>query len=167
MKKIIFLVLISIVLFSCKNMEVVQNENTVNFQIKEKLSKWELKEAENLINELEEAEKSTYLQELNEKKAKLQELYSVENIVKEAFFYGDYSYLDNHVRLGTIDNYKYGKIKEYGLKDVKVYIGNRDFLDDKLTEVAVMNLYEESIYFELGLQYEDNDWFIKSFNEKR
>jgi hypothetical protein len=71
------------------------------------------------------------------------------------------------MKLGTIDNFKYEKLKEYGISGVRLYIGNKNFLNDELNEIAVMNLYEESIYLEIILQYEGDDWFIKSFDEKR
>ena len=116
---------------------------------------------------LNEEEKLRYTQVIQEKKAKLEKLNLLETILKGAFFSGDYTLLDKYMKLGTINNFKYEKLKEYGISGVRLYIGNKNFLNDELNEIAVMNLYEESIYLEIILQYEGDDWFIKSFDEKR
>lgn len=167
MKKIILLVFFSLVLFSCKNAEIVQNEDTGYLAIEKELSIWNLIEAESLLVNLNEEEKLRYTQVIQEKKAKLEKLNVLETILKKAFFSGDYTFLDKYMKLGTIDNFKYEKLKEYGISGVRLYIGNKNFLNDELKEIAVMNLYEESIYLEIILQYEGDDWFIKSFDEKR
>ena len=166
-KKIILLVFFSLVLFSCKNAEIVQNEDTEHLAIEKELSIWNLTEAESLLVNLNEEEKLRYTQVIQEKKAKLEKLSVLETILKGAFFSGDYTFLDKYMKLGTIDNFKYEKLKEYRISGVKLYIGNKNFLNDELNEIAVMNLYEESIYLEIILQYEGDDWFIKSFDEKR
>ena len=166
-KKIILILIFNLLMFSCKNTEVVQNENTGYLEIEEQLSLWHISEAEALLNDLDEQNREKYTQIINEKKSKLNQLYSLEKLIKNAFFSGDFTSLDNYMRLGTIDNFKYQKLKEYQISGVKLYIGDRNFLNNQLNEIAVMNLYEESIYVDLSLQYEGDDWFIKSFDEKR
>lgn len=167
MKKIILLAIFSLLLFSCKNMEIVQNKDTENLAIEKELSIWNLSEAEALLVNLDEESKTRYTQIIQEKKAKLAKLDILESVLKEAFFLGDYTSLDKYMKLGTVDSFKYEKLKEYEISRVKLYIGNKNFLNDELNEIAVMNLYEESIYLEINLQYEGDDWFIKSFDEKR
>ena len=167
LKKILIFIMLSILIISCKNSEIVQKEDSVNVEIEEKLRVWHIDEAMLLIEKLEDSEKAKYLSIIEDKKEKLEKLYRVEEIIKEAFYTGDYSTLDSYMDLGSINNYKYGKLKEYGLSNIRVYLGNREFLDNNVDEIAVLNFFEESVYLELELQYEGNDWFIKSFDEKR
>ena len=167
MKKIILLAIFSLLLFSCKNTEVVQNKNTENLLIEKELSVWNLSEAEALLVNVDEESRQKYTQIISEKKIKLEKLNVLENVLKDAFYLGNYVSLDKYMKLGTVDNYKYEKLKEYEVSGVKLYIGNKNFLNDELNEIAVMNLYDESIYLEINLQFEGDDWFIKSFDEKR
>lgn len=167
MKKTILFIILTLFLISCKNMEVVQKKNTSEIEIDEALKVWNITLAEDLIDKLETDNKSDYNNLLNEKKAQLNKLYELEKTIKTAFYSGDFTNLNNYMKLGTIDKYKYEKLKDYQLSEIKVYIGKRDFLNNDLTELAVMNFFEDSIYMELKLQYEENDWYIKSFDEKR
>ena len=104
-KKIILLVFFSLVLFSCKNAEIVQNEDTEHLAIEKELSIWNLTEAESLLVNLNEEEKLRYTQVIQEKKAKLEKLNLLETILKGAFFSGDYTLLDKYMKLGTINNF--------------------------------------------------------------
>ncbi len=167
LKKILIFIMLSILIISCKNSEIVQKKDSVNYEIEEKLRVWHIDEAMLLIEKLEDSEKAKYLSIIEEKKEKLEKLYKVEGVIKEAFYTGDYSTLDSYMDLGSINSYKYEKLKEYGLSNIRVYLGNREFLDNNVDEIAVLNFFEESVYLELELQYEGNDWFIKSFDEKR
>lgn len=167
LKKIIFFITLSILIISCRNSEIVQKKDSFNYEIEEELRVWHIDEAILLIEKLEDSEKIKYLSIIEEKKEKLEKLYKVEGIVKEAFYTGDYSILDSYMDLGSVNSFKYKKLKEYGLSNIRVYLGNREFLDNNVDEIAVLNFFEESVYLELNLQYERNDWFIKSFDEKR
>lgn len=166
-KKTILFIILTIFLISCKNSEVVQKTNSSYKEIEVELDKMNLPKAEELIMALDEESKTKYLVVLESKKEQLQRLYEVENIIKKAFYTGNFIDLDNYMKLGTINSYKYEKLKEYDLSDIRVYIGKREFANDNVSEVAVMNFFEESIYLELLLQYDGNDWFVKSFDEKR
>lgn len=167
MKKILIFIMLSILIISCKNFEVVQKKDSVYNEIEEKLRVWHIDEAMLLIEKLEDSERANYLSIVEDKKEKLEKLYRVEGVIKEAFYTGNYTTLDSYMDLGSINSYKYKKLKEYGLSNIRVYLGNREFLDNNVDEIAVLNFFEESVYLELKLQYERNDWFIKSFDEKR
>lgn len=167
MKKIALFIIFTIFLISCKNAQVVQNKDTDYILIENELKVWNLSKASEILETLDEVAKEKYSLIINEKKGKLEQLYLVEGIIKRAFFTGDFTVLDSYMKLGNIDTYKYEKLKEFEISDVKVYVGKRDFSNDNVDELAVMNFFEESVYLELNLQYDGNDWFIKSFSEKR
>lgn len=167
MKKTILFIILSLFLISCKNVEVVQKKNTAEIEIDEPLKVWNLNLAGELIDKLELESKSSYKTLLEEKKNQIEKLYNLEKTIKLAFYSGDFTSLDSYMKLGTIDKYKYEKLKSYQISEIKVYIGKREFLNNDLTELAIINFFEDSIYMELKLQYEENDWYIKSFDEKR
>lgn len=167
MKKTIFLVILTVFLFSCRNAEIDKNKHTDYIEVDEKLLVWDLEGANNLIQNLDNETKLRYENVISEKKIKLEKLYVLEGIIKKAFYDGDFSELDKYMSLGSINAYKYKILKENDLSEVKVYIGKREFLDNSLNELVVLNFYEDSLYMEIVLQFERDNWFIKSFNEKR
>ena len=160
--------LLSVLLFSCKNTEIVQKTDRSQMKIEKELRVWNLDRAWELTEELEnEEDKIKYKFLIEDKLEKLDKLYKVEEIIKEAFYTGNFSNLDLYMDLNSFNNFKYRKLKELGLSNIRVYFGKREFLDDNVNEIAILNFFEESIYLEINLQYEKNDWLIKSFDEKR
>lgn len=166
-KKTILLIIFTLLLMSCKNNEIVQKTNSAYLEIDKEIAVMNLSKAEELVMPLDEEAKAKYTMLIEEKKVILQSLYGVESVIKNAFYTGSFTQLDNYMKLGAINSYKYDKLKEYDLSGIKVYIGKREFSNDNVSEIAVMNFFEESIYLELLLQYDGNDWFIRSFDEKR
>lgn len=166
-KKAVLFIIFTVVFASCKNTEIVQNKNIDCIAVENELKIWNLSKASEMLSNLDEESKNKYSLFIEEKKAKLEELYKLEGIVKTAFYTGDFSALDNFMNLGAVDGYKYEKLKDFEISDVRVYIGKREFLDNNVDEIAIMNFFEENIYLELKLQYDGNGWFIKSFSEKR
>lgn len=167
LKKYVLIVFFITFLLSCKNNEIVQNKDNNYLEIEKELKVWNLEKSEILLENLDLPGQEKYRKIINEKREKLKKLYLLEEAFKNTFYSGDFRLLDPHMNLNSVDNFKYKQLKSYEISDIRTYIGNREFLDDYLNETAVMNFYEENMYVELNLQYEGNDWFIKSFSEKR
>lgn len=166
-KKTILLIILSFILISCKNLESVQNKNTNSVNIEKKLEVSDLYESNNLDKSTNKYINLNEDNNLEEKNLKLEKLYQLEDVIKKSFYDGNIKDLDKYISPETLNSYKYRMLKEYDLKETKVYIGNREFLNNDLKELVIMNMNEESFYVELNLQYEGGNWIIKSFSEKR
>lgn len=167
MKKLGFFLILSILLISCTSLDSVQKTNKSHREIDEKIRIWDLENAEELIMNLSDAEKETYINIINERKEKLGKLYELENILKESLLTGDFTSLDSYVKLDTISSFRYKKLKEYDFSNVKFYVAKRDFIDMNLKELTIVNLHDESMYIEFVMEYINDNWVIKSFDEKR
>ncbi|MBN1469716.1 MAG: hypothetical protein JXM74_08180 [Fusobacteriaceae bacterium] len=167
MKKLGFFLILSILLISCTSLESVQKTNKSHREIDEKIRIWDLENAEEMIMNLSDTEKETYINIINERKEKLEKLYELENILKESLLTGDFTSLDSYVKLDTISSFRYKKLKEYDFSNVKFYVAKRDFIDMSLKELTIVNLHDESMYIEFVMEYINDNWVIKSFDEKR
>jgi hypothetical protein len=167
LKKLGFFLILSILLISCTSLDSVQKTNKSHREIDEKIRIWDLENAEEMIMSLSDAEKETYINIINERKEKLGKLYELENILKESLLTGDFTSLDSYVKLDTISSFRYKKLKEYDFSNVKFYVAKRDFIDMNLKELTIVNLHDESMYIEFVMEYINDNWVIKSFDEKR
>lgn len=167
MKKIGLFLILSILLISCTSLDSVQKANKSHREIDEKIRIWDLESAEKMVTELSDSEKETYISIINERKEKLEKLYELENILKESLLTGNFINLDSYVKLDTISSFRYKKLKEYDFSNIKFYVAKREFIDMNLKELTIVNLYDESMYIEFVMEYINDNWVIKSFDEKR
>ena len=68
------------------------------------------------------------------------------------------------MKLGTINNFKYEKLKEYGISGVRLYIGNKNFLNDELIIqiIWIGHLIGQYIFFILNFFNKFQNFFFNT-----
>lgn len=130
---------------------------------------WELDKVESLLEtsplDLEEKKEIVNLLSIREKQKK--ELLELEKFSKEVIYEGEIVKLEKYITKDFVNKFKLSSLKELETKGARAYFGKRVFYKNTLEMLMVINYYEENLYVELELKYENERWQIESFSERR
>jgi len=171
LKKIIVLLAIALLSFSCSRLEI-QSEKDKDAQFMTYYNSWDIQQMEEeiqryIVLEGYSRDLPKYESMLEERKRAKKQLEDIVSKVREEILVNDLTTLRDYMAGGIRNTATLRELRKIDFTMFRIYTSKLKFDRSDASNIVALNLGEETFYYDINYEYSKGRWTIVDFKERR